>query len=165
MKVKEPYSTILYIVFGVLLAFGINQGLALGLQTDLPIVAVESNSMIPVFSQGDILLLQGQASYSVGDVIVFSPSPQATPVVHRIVEINPDGTYQTKGDANNSQLPFEKKISEGQIHGKVILIVPYLGWIKIAISEYVLPNIIWLAGAAIFLYILIITITKIWREG
>lgn len=162
-KLKEPYSTILYIVFGVLLAFGINQGLAIGLHTDLPIVAVESNSMVPTFSQGDILILQGKSSYEIGDIIVFSPTVQATPVVHRIVKINLDGSYQTKGDANKGQLPFEKQIQENQVHGNVILIVPYLGWIKIWISEHILPNILWIAGAVIFLYLIVITITKVWR--
>jgi signal peptidase I len=164
MKLKEPYSTILYIVFGVLLAFGINQGLALALSTDLPIVAVESNSMLPTFRQGDILLLYGQESYEVGDIIVFSPSEGATPVVHRIIKINLDDSYQTKGDNNTNQLPFERAIRSNQIHGKVILIIPYLGWIKIGISEFVLPNIIWLAGMAIFLYIIFISAVKVRRK-
>ncbi len=164
MRLKEPYSTIAYIALGILLALGINQGLALALSTDLPIVAVESNSMVPTFSRGDILLLQGTPPYQEGDIIVFSPSPGETPIVHRIVEVNPDGTYQTKGDANSSQLPFEKMIAPEQVHGKVVLIVPYLGWIKIGISEYVLPNILLVAVAAIFLYILFIAIIKAWRS-
>ena len=159
-KIREPYSTILYIVLGILLAFGINQGLALALSTDLPIVAVESNSMVPTFSQGDILILNGETSYKVGDIIVFSPSPDSIPVVHRVVSINPDGSYQTKGDANNSQLPFEKNIQSGQIHGKVVLIVPYLGWVKIGITQYVIPNVIWLATLAIFLYLIFAFIKK-----
>lgn len=163
MKLKEPYSTLLYILLGIGLAFGINSGLALALDTDLPIVAVESRSMLPTFDQGDILLLQGQGQYEINDIIVFSPSPDAIPVVHRVITINADGTYQTKGDANKSQLPFEKHIEPDQIHGKVILIVPYLGWVKIGISEFILPNIIWLAGIVIFLYILFIGISRIWR--
>ena len=164
MKLKEPYSTVLYIVLGIVLAFAINNGLALALSTDLPIVAVESNSMIPTFSQGDILLLQGRLQYRAGDIIVFSPSPGSTPVVHRVVAINPDGTYQTKGDANSNQLPFERSIGLQQVHGAVILILPLLGWIKIGISEFILPNIIWLAGAVIFVYIIIISAQKIWRS-
>lgn len=162
MKLKEPYSTGLYVVVGILLAFGINHGLALGLATDLPIVAVESNSMKPAFLKGDILILQGQESYDLKDIIVFSPEPGKTPVVHRVVAINTDGSYQTKGDANSNQLPFEKHITEDQIHGKVIFITPYLGWIKIGITEFILPNIIWLAGLVIFLYILAIGISKLW---
>lgn len=153
MKIKEPYSTVLYIVVGVVLAFGINNGLAVALDTDLPIVAVESNSMVPTFSQGDILILQGEPEYDIEDIIVFAPTPDVTPVVHRIVAINKDGTYQTKGDANSNQLPFEKSIGQDTVHGKVILIVPYLGWIKIGISQYVVPNVLWIAILIIFLYV------------
>ena len=113
-------STTMYIVFGIVLAFGINQALAMALSTDMPVVAVESNSMVPAFRRGDILVLQGVPSEQlvVGDVIVFSPGPWTTPIVHRIIEINDDGTFQTKGDANSGQLSFEKQIHPDQIHGK-----------------------------------------------
>ena len=154
MKLKEPYSTLLYIVLGIVLAFGINNGLALALFTDLPIVAVESNSMVPTFRQGDILVLQGQPSYQVGDIIVFSHGTGETPVVHRIIQINSDGTYQTKGDANASQLPFERSIRQEHVHGKVMLIVPYLGWIKIGMTEFILPNLIFIAGLIVALFAL-----------
>jgi len=148
-------STILYIVFGIVLAFGINQALAFALSTDMPVVAVESNSMIPTFHKGDILILQGvpPEQLQIGDIIVFSPSPFHTPIVHRIIQINPDGTFQTKGDANNGQLSFEKSIHPEQIHGREIAIVPYLGWVKIAMNEYIMPNLLWIAGFAA-LYIL-----------
>ncbi len=145
-------SSLFYIVVGVILALGINQGLAFALSTDMPIVAVESNSMVPEFYKGDMLVLQGapQEQLSVGDVIVFDPPSGGTPVVHRIVEINSDGTFQTKGDANNGQLYYEKSIEYSQVHGRVIVVIPYIGWIKIGMMQYVLPNTMWLLlGAAI----------------
>jgi signal peptidase I len=139
------------------LAVGMNWGLALALGTDMPVVAVESNSMLPTFAQGDILILHGVPSQqiSVGDIIVFSPGPQQTPVVHRVVEINPDGTFQTKGDNNNGQLSFEKSIGVSQVHGVVILIIPYLGWLKIGMMQFVLPNLLWVVfagGIIAFIY-------------
>lgn len=146
-------SSVFYIIFGVVLALGINQGLALALATDMPIVAVESNSMIPAFSKGDMLILMGvpQDQLAVEDIIVFDPPSGGTPIVHRIVAINNDGTFQTKGDANSGQLFYEKSISLSQIHGKIVMILPYIGWIKIGMTEYLLPNILWLLlGAAIF---------------
>jgi len=151
-------SSVFYIVIGVMLAIGINWGLALALGTDMPVVAVESNSMIPTFSQGDILILQGVSATDLrmGDIIVFSPASQQTPVVHRIIAINPDGSFQTKGDANNGQLPFERSIQASQIHGKAVLIIPYLGWLKIGMMQYALPNILWvvLAGGILaFIYV------------
>ena len=146
-------STILYIALGIFLAFGVNQGLAYALSTDLPIVAVESNSMVPTFQKGDILALVGVSGddLQVGDIIVFDPPNRDIAVVHRIVAINDDGTFQTKGDANSGQLPYEKRISESSIHGKVVLILPYLGWVKISITEYVLPNISYIVIGAIIL--------------
>lgn len=138
-------SSVAYVLLGVILAFGINQGLAFALSTDMPIVAVESNSMVPTFQRGDILVLQGVPSdqLKIGDIIVFSASGQATPIVHRIIKINPDGTFQTKGDANSGQLSFEKNINPEYVHGKEIVIIPYIGWIKIAVTEYLAPNILW----------------------
>lgn len=148
-KFRYLDNSIFYIILGVVLAVGINWGLAFALGTDMPVVAVESNSMLPTFAKGDILILQGAPAdqIKIGDIIVFSPSPQQTPVVHRIVEENPDGTFQTKGDNNNGQLSFEKSIEPSQIHGKTILIIPYLGWLKIGMMEFLLPNLLWVALA------------------
>lgn len=162
MKLKEINSSVLYIILGVVLAFGINQGLALGLSTDIPVVAVESNSMVPTFQKGDILVLQGVLvdDLIVGDIIVFSPDVQQTPVVHRVIKVNDDDTVQTKGDANVQQLPFETEIRQDQIHGKVITIVPYLGWVKIGMAEYVVPNIHWVILAALIVILLYMLMYK-----
>ena len=156
---KSINTTVVYIILGVVLAFGANQGLAFALSTDMPVVAVESNSMKPIFQKGDILVLQGVSSeeLEVGDIIVFSSTNQDVPIVHRIVEINPDNTFQTKGDANAKQLSFEKRIEPSQIHGKEVLIIPYLGWIKIGITEYIIPNTVWVILGLIsvsFIYII-----------
>lgn len=177
MKIPKPMnSTVGYVLLGIVLAFLINQGMAFALSTDMPIVAVESNSMIPTFYKGDILVLQGTPvdQLKIGDIIVFSPKGKAsgsiiglpigsdgsTPIVHRIVKANPDGSFQTKGDANPGQLYFEKHIEPYQIHGKSVLIIPYLGWVKIGITEYVVPNALWVAIAAILAYIVTIKVSK-----
>ncbi len=148
-KFRYLDNSVFYIILGIVLAIGMNWGLALALGTDMPVVAVESNSMLPTFAKGDILILQGAPAnqIKVGDIIVFSPGPQQTPVVHRVIEENPDGTFQTKGDNNNGQLSFEKSIAPSQIHGKTILIIPYLGWLKLGMMEFLLPNLLWVALA------------------
>ncbi|MBU0898584.1 MAG: signal peptidase I [Nanoarchaeota archaeon] len=142
MNTDSLKSNLIYIVLGVILAFAINQAMAFSLITDMPIVAVESNSMVPTFSKGDILILHGvpTGQVSVGDIIVFSVEDQSTPIVHRVINVNDDGTYKTKGDANSGSLSFETSIQPSQIHGKSIMIVPYVGWVKIGITEFVLPN-------------------------
>jgi signal peptidase len=145
-------ETIAYIIVGVVLAWGINQGMALALSTDMPVVAVESNSMIPVFYKGDILVLSGtRAGPEIGDVVVYSVAGRSVPIVHRVVKVNPDGSYQTKGDANAGQLPFEQHVSKESIHGKVVAIVPYLGWVKLGVTEYVLPNAVYVILAAVLI--------------
>lgn len=163
---SSAISTLFYIIFGIILAFGVNLGLAIALSTDMPIVAVESYSMVPTFYKGDILVLQGVPAedLKVGDIIVFSTKEQPAPVVHRIVKINPDGTFQTKGDANPGQLNFEKNIRPEQIHGKKIMIIPYLGWVKIGIMEYVLPNLIYVVAGFLIVFLGYIGIQK-YRGG
>jgi signal peptidase len=162
-------GTLIYIFLGVFFAFAINVVLGQALSSDMPVVAVESNSMVPTFCQGDILIIQGARNTSdynsmlrVGDVIVFSAQGRDVPIVHRITTINPDGSFQTQGDANTVQHLFEKHIDPQQIHGKVVMIVPYLGWVKIGVTEYVLPfvakNIVMVIVASatvIFLYLMV----------
>jgi signal peptidase len=154
MKMQESLSTTLYIVLGIGLAFGLNLAMGIVLGTDMPVVAVESNSMVPTFYKGDLLVLQGVLPEQLeeGNIIVFFPEGKATAIVHRIVQINDDGTVQTKGDANDAQLPFEKSVSPGTIHGRSIFIVPYLGWVKIGMTDYIIPNIVWIVILAVFLY-------------
>jgi signal peptidase len=142
-------GTVVYVFLGVFFAFAVNTVLGQALSTDMPVVAVESNSMVPTFSQGDILIIQGTRNpqdyggmLHVGDVIVYSVEGRSVPIVHRITQINPDGSYQTQGDANTGQHPFEKLIEASQIHGKVVTIIPYLGWVKIGVTEYMLPFIV-----------------------
>jgi len=169
MKVKPKYldSSVFYIILGVVLAIGINWGLAFALNTDMPVVAVESNSMLPTFSRGDILVLQGVPSQNlvIGDIIVFSPGSQQTPVVHRIIAENPDGTFQTKGDNNSGQLPFEKSIAAADIHGKTILIIPYLGWLKIGMMEYVVPNLLWVVLGCGIIALIYMGVKLNWKSG
>ncbi len=209
MKATENLiSTAGYIIVGILFALSLNFGMALIFNTDLPIVAVQSCSMVHTmdglskflvaieqmstkndgrcnnpnahtssdafkslplsegFDIGDLLLLSGYGKSSLreGDVIVFTPAVSCSrdqskvPIVHRIVSLNNDGSLQTKGDANTDQLPCEKIIQLGMVHGKAVFIIPYLGWIKIFAAEVIWPNILLFAVAIIILY-------AIWSGG
>lgn len=154
-KVPETASTVIYIILGVALAVGVNQGMALALSTDMPVVAVESGSMVPTLHKGDLLVLQGVPAEEllVGDIIVFDPEGRVTPIVHRLIDKNPDGTFQTKGDANTYQHAWEKRILPEQIHGKSIFMIPWLGWVKILVMEAFLPNMLWVILAIVCIYI------------
>jgi hypothetical protein len=165
------FGYVIYALLGIFIAFLLNQGLAIALDTDLPVVAVVSNSMMhdatvetnhykwleeslkynrsyvdswPIaggFNVGDMPIVRGSKDYKIGDVIVYSISGQSVPIIHRIISASPDGTYVTKGDHNGNLLPFESSVSKQQIHGKVIFIIPKLGYFKVAISK-----IIWYIG-------------------
>jgi signal peptidase I len=159
------FGYVFYALLGVVIAFLLNQCLAFALATDYPVVAVVSDSMThdstteaahyqwlqnnlnynrsyinswPVkdgFLKGDMPIVEGSAAYYVGDVIVYSTPNQAVPIIHRIIKINPDGTFTTKGDHNSMLLPFEKSVKPSQVHGKVIFIIPKLGYFKVAVSN------------------------------
>jgi len=66
-------------------------------------------------------------------VIVYDIPSQKVPIIHRIVKINDDGTFQTKGDHNSGQNPYERSVSGSQIRGKVVFVVPYLGYLRVLI--------------------------------
>ncbi|MHA1742627.1 MAG: signal peptidase I [Candidatus Heimdallarchaeota archaeon] len=164
------FGYVIYAALGILIAFLMNQALAFGLSTDLPVVAVVSNSMEhdsttevnhyqwleknmgynrsyidswPLkdgFNIGDLPIIQGKhnnhTQYKVGDVIVYSIPGQNVPIIHRIIKINPDGTYMTKGDHNSQQLPFEYSVKPEQIHGKVMFVIPKIGYFKVLVTRF-----------------------------
>ncbi|MEM7821269.1 MAG: hypothetical protein QXX38_00400 [Candidatus Aenigmatarchaeota archaeon] len=155
---------VFYAMLGLLIAILINQVLCFALTTEFPVVAVLTSSMQhdelteenhygflekkfgynrsyinswPIangFYIGDMPIVMGSKEYYVGDVVVYSIPNQKTPIIHRIIKINEDGTFMLKGDHNPSPLPFELNIKKEQIHGKVIFVVPKLGWFKVLFS-------------------------------
>lgn len=83
----------------------------LGFQTTV----VMSNSMSPIVQIGDIVVLQKQQKYQVGDVIQFSRGRSL--FLHRIVQ-EVEGEFRTQGDAN--PIPDLKDVKETDIHGEAI---------------------------------------------
>ncbi len=88
------------------------------------------------FNKGDIMLIVRPSNLNVGDVIVFRGSAR-DPIIHRIVQLNQDGTYRTKGDSisNQQSRDDEKQIQTERIIGKAVFRIPYLGWLKIFFVE------------------------------
>ena len=111
---------------------------------------------------GDIIIVQGvdpktlNTNYPNSDIIVYKKptDPENTPIVHRIVtsyEVNGTLYFQTKGDGNGQKWPAVPSSSEydsntvyhnnGQgvpenlVEGKVILRIPYFGWITLILKE------------------------------
>lgn len=125
--------------FGMALAIYIFLGFAL--QTDVPLTGIMSGSMEPNYYKGDMLVIAGTGRYTVGDVVVYDTPNQPLPVIHRIITENPDGTFVTKGD-NNLMDDIAGNIAPGpisadKIHGKALVKLPLLGWVKVLFMRYV----------------------------
>lgn len=150
-------ETIWHLLSGAALAIAIYVFLGILFGTRMPIIDVMSTSMEPNISRGDLVVLVNANDIRVGDVIIFDTPSEPIPVIHRVIKINDDGTYQTLGDNNRGQQhEWEKQIEKSQIIGKSMLVIPYLGWVKILIFEYLLPtslrNIVLLAIVSALLY-------------
>ena len=93
---------------------------------------VQSGSMEPSIMTGDVVVIQSQGTYFINDVISFhtssSDNSQSRIVTHRIVAVDQGkiNKYSTKGDANRTG--DEDIISDQQIIGKVVLVIPKLGY-------------------------------------
>ncbi len=155
-KEKTPIShkkVIIAVVMICIAFFGsflLYFGLQVVLNTEAPIVIVVSGSMEPNIREGDLLfvaganpedIINGTAEDKNGDVIVFDArglwvgAPEE-PIVHRVVGkyLNGDTWYFiTKGDANS--LPDQASVPETRIIGVVIGGIPYIGWVKIVLTE------------------------------
>ncbi len=155
-KVKKPIphkKIIIAVVMIVIAFFGsflVYFVLQISLNTESPIVVVISESMEPTIHKGDLLFVMGidaekikngTAEEQDGDVIVFDArglwfdAPQE-PIVHRVIGkyIDEDVWYFiTQGDANSS--PDGAPIPESRVIGVVVGGIPYIGWVKIFLTE------------------------------
>jgi len=65
-------------------------------------VRVRGSSMYPTLRSGDTVLLVRDDHYEVGDIVAYkSEQLGGAVVIHRIISVEPDGTYVTQGDHNN----------------------------------------------------------------
>ena len=163
----------------VLLTLSIVLGVCLkaALKTTIPIAPVPTGSMEPTIHVGSLLILQGvkPEDVNVGDIVVYKlPYAQKhtilfifseykpAPIVHRVIaKVCDDGEcyFLTKGDAN--QLPDQNPLDvdtwlRGEdIIGKVVLIIPYIGyfyiWAKTPVGIVIIVAlIVYLAASCVF---------------
>lgn len=90
---------------------------------------VVSGSMEPTIHTGALAYVNKKdVDVDTGDIIAFTEGDKdSIIVIHRVIENNNDGTFITKGDANDNN-DFAP-ISESQIKGTVIFNIPQLGYI------------------------------------
>ncbi|MHA2392010.1 MAG: signal peptidase I [Promethearchaeota archaeon] len=148
---KKIIVTVILIGLAFSGAFLIYFVMQIGLNTETPMVVVVSGSMEPNLYRGDLLFLRGKDGADIqngtiegkeGDIIVFNAHgiwshPPTDPIVHRVIDkwyVEGDGWYfRTKGDAN--ALPDSGDVPESHILGVVVGRIPYIGWVKIALTE------------------------------
>ena len=114
--------------------------------------------------KGDIIIIQAinpadlNANYPNSDIIVYRNPNGVTPIVHRIVEkqeIDSILYFKTKGDGNGpvmwpaipnyyDNIPDAKGVPQNLIEGKVILRIPWFGWITLLMrgNSWALPVVI-----------------------
>jgi signal peptidase len=103
---------------------------------------VETGSMSPTFDAGDLILIRScsAASLQEGDVITFHTiiNNEYALNTHRIASITEENgvrSYVTKGD--NNELSDPHIIADGDIVGKYVARVPYLGRVMELLSSSV----------------------------
>jgi signal peptidase len=116
-----------------LLAFG-----TMAVMAVLPIVipgytsaSITSGSMMPTLRIGDVVIAvdHGDAEIAPGTIVVYEDPRKHDLVTHRVVSINPDGSYITKGDVNGLDDPAP--IPAANIRGTAQWIVPFVGLLRI----------------------------------
>ncbi len=101
------------------------------------LIAVASNSMVPMYSRGDAVIYEkvNVESLEVGDILAFKKDDII--VTHRIVKIWKRGDqyfFTTKGDNNNGNDSYMPK--EADVLGRVRLSFKYIGYPTVLINEF-----------------------------
>ncbi|KKM23605.1 hypothetical protein LCGC14_1613520 [marine sediment metagenome] len=150
-KKRKIIVTVILISLAFSGAFIIYFVMQFALNTKTPMVVVVSGSMEPNLYKGDLLFLRGIDPANIkngsiagkeGDIIVFDArglpgwhNPPLEPIVHRVISKRYDNGwfFLTKGDANSNHDAAE--VPETRILGVVVGRIPYIGWIKILLTD------------------------------
>ncbi len=88
-------------------------------------LTVVTGSMSGTIEEGDVIFIQKTDDYKIGDIVTYLPEGYDVPTTHRIIGINEDGTFITRGDANNVKDSID--VSKEMIVGEVVGVIPRLG--------------------------------------
>ena len=126
MKKKRIFiiKSILIVIISLIIGMGVYtwnvqtvQGRALPMPFGVGVAEVLSDSMHPTIKKGDVVVVVKQDDYKVGDVVAFQDGRMV--VTHRIVEINENGTYVTKGDYKGNSVD-DRDLKKEYVFGKVV---------------------------------------------
>jgi signal peptidase len=124
--VKETVIPTL-VLLAVLVASYFGLGIAVHNSTPVRLVQIDMSpwyvtSMYPTLIAGDVILVEGvrPEDVRVGDIIIFSRSYSASPIIHRVVQIVELGdgrrAFRTKGDYN--PIPDTPLVDEESLLGR-----------------------------------------------
>lgn len=149
LRVRDLFHRVMvlgFVLVTILVSFSVLVRLT---QCPSSIVVVISGSMEPGYRRGDVLLLHRRfEEYPVrtGDIVVYSSPKRFIPIVHRVVRLHRrerdnKTLLLTKGDNNNFDDrflydPSTGWVEEDQIIGKSYAYIPRLGYVTIALAEY-----------------------------
>lgn len=123
-----------------------------------PMKVVASGSMAPTLPVGARIFLQDASDIQKGDIITFLDNDDEV-VTHRIIELRPDGSIITKGDANLTADVYDPPLTSSDVLGKVVYMSPVLT------ADF--QKWFWTSprGIAAIFFLTVITITLFWRSG
>ena len=162
------FGFVMLILLALIGSLSLQWILSFALHTSVPLHTPISGSMEPTLKIGDLLVICGglkaediHASPKDGDIIVFKnpDNPKGMPIVHRAIgKFQKDGKWYfiTKGDNNyyDDYKLFGWIIPEDYIIGKVIFVIPKLGYIFRGLDEIKLQ----IGGFAVTLRMILIAV-------
>lgn len=159
-KVANIGLNILIFIFGIVLLISIYNNIQVKLLGNdyssffgYSVFEVQTGSMGEAVEPGDWIVVKYSKNIKLDDIITFKQDGEF--ITHRVIEAY-QGTYVTKGDANDAK---DDPITQEQIVGKVIKVLPAFGIFKKTIfNPYVLVAII------ITVYLVTLTIKKNKKE-
>jgi len=125
------------VALSVLLVFGTLSVLAV-----LPMImpghtsaSITSGSMMPTLRVGDVVVAVDHdgAPIEQDTIVVYEDPRKHDLVTHRVVGVNPDGSYTTKGDMNGNV--DANPVSDANIRGKAQWIVPFVGLPRVWVAQ------------------------------
>ncbi len=136
---------------------------------------VISKSMEPTINKGDLIIVVSalESEINEDDIIVFNNYLPTTSggyaqaeVVHRYVDTNPDGSYVTLGDNNDSIDTIndangnETTLTYDDVIGKYAFKIPFIGWLTILVTQYLNPVFLGLIIVNVLIVVALIKVLK-----
>lgn len=85
-------------------------------------VRVAGGSMEPSMSSGDLAIVRRGSAVGEGDAVLYASEAHG-PVLHRVLRVRPDGSLETKGDAN--PIPDREAVPRRVVRGKVVTVLRF----------------------------------------